>query len=475
MERVAQSNRSKSSSAGKGDSCTTCLQYFAHNLVFPGKDVRVNYEDEGGNTVMPPWMVPPSMLDTTAMGTNSSRTSNKTGKPQQITSSQFQVHDNMQSSSTKYIQHPQDFNGTFSTLDSHPGRFSNGGFPNTNLPYDHIGNKVRQNEETNTLHRVTSLELLNAIAQFNSPIGSQENLAGLGSNSSSAASALKSQQLQHQRRMMGASEIVQDPTPDVFPGLAMRNNSSTLTFGESMGWPSFSNLHSLSGVGGSMDDLLAAGLSHSGAGNTDALGLSVNYDSKYYPKASSLSVEDGVVGYPLEEPATGSAEGELRGKLFATHHSNTVGTITTAENGSQQALEQTKGGSGSELSQIRVKAPIVDMGSMGQTHHHALAPPPHDSQIAIHGAGVQPIRASSAPNVSSSQVTINPFCATSLLSLPGISIFHSLHEYRQREAIVQCLVCRKMVLSKIFGKNSYSPLTIFRLKSFPLLLRPGCW
>ena len=92
-----------------------------------------------------------------------------------------------------------------------------------------------------------------------------------------------------------------------------------------------------------MDDLLAAGLSHSGAGNTDALGLSVNYDNKYYPKASSLSVEDGVVGYPLEEPATGSAEGELRGKLFATHHSNTVGTIKT-ENGSQQSLEQTKSG-----------------------------------------------------------------------------------------------------------------------------------
>lgn len=99
-------------------------------------------------------------------------------------------------------------------------------------------------------NRNTSLEMLNTIAQLGSSTSSLEHLTD--------ANALKQQQLQHQHRMHAFAPSASDPTRDVFPALAMNTNSSTFTLGDSVGWPSFGNLNSLNG--GSMDDLLSAGL-----------------------------------------------------------------------------------------------------------------------------------------------------------------------------------------------------------------------
>lgn len=228
--------------------------------------------------------------------------------------------------------------------------------------------------------RITSLEMLNTIAQMGSSTGSLENMGD--------ASALKQQQLmyqsqqqqQQQMRMLhafggggagsggsGGSGPAADPTPDVFPGLVRatsdNNGGSTLTFADSMGWPSFGNLNSLSGTGGggSMDDLLSAGLLSrqvSGGSPFDLDGPSGSGSGSGDKYASS---EGASLGYSLEDAhLSAAAVGALGGRAAL----GPTGTVT---------------GTGAAASQMmRVKAPIVDMSAMRQqfslggpatTHH----------------------------------------------------------------------------------------------------------
>lgn len=196
--------------------------------------------------------------------------------------------------------------------------------------------------------RATSMDVLNSIAQLGSSTGSLDNLLA------GDASALKHQQQMYHMRMMhpfgggGGSSV--DPTPDVFPGLALAPNSSALTLGDSMGWPSFGNLGSLGG-GGSMDDLLSAGILSrqvSGGSPIDLNGRSGSSSKYALPKTSSLAVDEGSVGYPLED---------------SNHATGPPGTVQT---------------------QVRIKAPIVDMSSMSH-HFPSSARGNHSSGSRDHG------------------------------------------------------------------------------------------
>jgi hypothetical protein len=82
--------------------------------------------------------------------------------------------------------------------------------------------------------------------------------------------------------------------------LVARQNSSTLTLGDSVGWGSFGNFNALGG-GGSMDDLLAAGLYGASSGSIEGIattgggGNSGQAAARYQVqlKAQSGSVEEG--------------------------------------------------------------------------------------------------------------------------------------------------------------------------------------
>lgn len=212
------------------------------------------------------------------------------------------------------------------------------------------------------LPRVTSLDMLNSIAQMGSSTGSLENL-GAGD-----ASALKQQQMQHLRLMqsygggggggVGGARSA-DPTPDVFPGLALAPNSSTLTLGDSVGWPSFGNLGSLGG-GGSMDDLLSAGILSRQVSGGSPIDLGSGSGShKFLPKASSLAVDEGSVGYPLEDSNPGNP--------------GNPGMMGVSHAGDAAAM----GPSAASSAQVRIKAPIVDMSAMSSRHGAARANPLH--------------------------------------------------------------------------------------------------
>lgn len=232
---------------------------------------------------------------------------------------------------------------------------------------------------SNSFSRATSLEMLNSIAQMGSSTGSLENMGNMGD-----ASALKQQQLmyqsQQQMRMLhafgggGAGSSSSgadqgDPTANVFPGLIRGTSDnvggSTLTFADSMGgWPSFGNLNSLSGGiggGGSMDDLLSAGLLSrqvSGGSPFDLdgpSGSSGGCDKYAGNKFLGLPAEEGVsLGYSLEDSNPPA--------------SSVAATIAGAAAGGRGAADSSLSSSyaQAQTQQVRVKAPIVDMAVMRQ-------------------------------------------------------------------------------------------------------------
>jgi hypothetical protein len=234
------------------------------------------------------------------------------------------------------------------------------------------------------------MDVLNTIAQFNSPSGSIDNLASLGgssSSSSTAAAALKQQQLQYQQQYgngsgangngnVGANLPASSDSVvvDNFPGLVMRGHSSTLTLGDSVGWPSFSNLNSFVG-GGSMDDLLAAGLYNPNGASTDALGGAAGNDGSgnrsHQNKPSSLQIEEGAVGYPLEDSGSASMinlQGAEESRARALSASAATGAGIKPE---LEVVPLFPGGRSGQPSnaQVRVKAPIVDVAGMSAMAH----------------------------------------------------------------------------------------------------------
>lgn len=262
--------------------------------------------------------------------------------------------------------------------------------------------------------RVTSLDLLNTIANLNSSSASLDNY------NVDAGAIKQEQQLYHaQRAHGGGGADMQDPTPDVFPALALATNSSTFTLGEA--WPSFSNFNAFGG--GSMDDLTAA------AANSNSA-ESLVQEGMYKP--SSLSVDDSnSIGYPLEDgsstvtgtassasvsnsssssscddkcttvpsahkaslSSSGLASGEAVEAVSAAAPSSSVRAAGDASSTgpllSSAAFLQAQQQQRAQV-QVRVQAPIVDvagMSSMAHMYQPAFALPSSRSNGSISNSG----------------------------------------------------------------------------------------
>jgi hypothetical protein len=366
-----------------------------------GKDGRIDYEDEHGNAILPPWMVPPP---THTDGAHPSAGANsRAAYSSNSNTSATSYYDNTSggpTSSARYLQQSaQEFHDAFPSYQQQLRYGSNGsaqmqiGVNSSNIMYDSGGGGGGSGRgDEPSLPRVTSMDVLNTIAQFNSPSGSIDNLASLGgsSSSSSTAAALKQQQLQYQQQYGNGSGANGNGNTsslpaasgdsimvDNFPGLVMRGHSSTLTLGDSVGWPSFSNLNSFVG-GGSMDDLLAAGLYNPNGASTDALAGAAGNDgsgnnrSHQSNKPSSLQIEEGAVGYPLDDAGSGS----MSNLLQSAEESQALALSASAATGAgiKQELEVVPlfpgGRSGQPANaQVRVKAPIVDVAGMSAMAH----------------------------------------------------------------------------------------------------------
>lgn len=349
----------------------------------------MDYEDESGNAVLPPWMAPPPPTATADPSGSSSA-----GKALTTLSGSYPAYDSSISSMRHLQQAAQDFHSAFPVYHqqqlpryngSNGGSRTLGSQPGSHLLFHDGSNRAGRSDDA-SLPRVTSLDVLNTIAQFNSPSGSVDNLTHLVNGS---AATLKQQQLAYQQQQQEQGRPTQgystavDPTPDVFPGLVERAHSSTLTLGDSVGWPSFSNLNSFGG-GGSMDDLLAAGgLYNMHSSSSDAVTappLSAGgggSGQKYQAKPSSLSVEDGsAVGYPFEDGGSSGAAPALTPKV---------------EGNSPPGMPLRPGGDG----QLRVKAPIVDVAGMSAMAHMYQPPGRSGPSGAVGTVGAPVMRSSS--------------------------------------------------------------------------------
>lgn len=348
--------------------------------VCTGKDGRADYEDENGHPAIPPWVAPPAHLLGVGAQPSVGSSSDIAGKDQAIQqhSLSYPGYDSMRSqmggmSSVRYLQQQQqqslqDFHATFPAFQQQMQRYHNGGSGgggselmgatsgSGSSSHMHFHDPSRSGgPEDATLPRVTSLDVLNTIAQFNSPSGSTENLAGLGAGSGSA-SALKQQQLsfQQQHGVRRYNSSGSDAGLDMFPGLVGRANSSTLTLGDSVGWGSFSNFNTL-GAGGSMDDLLAAGLYGASSASMEAMAQAGQAAGRYQLKPSSLGAEEGAVGYPLDDAAAAAGSSLLN---LAAADSQGRGARVKVEVPQMSALQQ-----------MRVRAPIVDLAGLTAVAH----------------------------------------------------------------------------------------------------------
>jgi len=365
LERVASTNRSKTAAA---------LQPAAAS---DAKDGRAGYEGDASGAIPAPWAAPAHQVPVTDLSAVAADQLLGMGGA------------NGNSSAAQYFFKQQQQQQMY-------GQNNHQLLQQQQAPYGYRSMSGPDgNSNSSSFSRATSLEMLNSIAQMGSSTNSLENMGNMGD-----ASALKQQQLMYQQnqqqlRMLHAfggggagtssssggngGSGQRDPTADVFPGLVRgtsdNNGGSTLTFGESMGWPSFGNLNSLSGGiggGGSMDDLLSAGLLSrqvSGGspfdldGPSDPSGNSGSSDK--YNKFLGLSGnEEGTsLGYSLEDSNSPAP-------TTSAMNAGTVGGSALGAGGRGAGA----GGGGDVVSdalsllsaQVRVKAPIVDMSVMRQ-------------------------------------------------------------------------------------------------------------
>jgi len=366
--------------------------HFASIFFVDAKDGRASYDgDAAGGAIPAPWAAPANQVPLTADLSS-------------VAADQLlgMGGANGNSSAAQYF-----FKQQQQSYGQNNSSFLPGNYQLQQAPYSYRSMSGPDNGSS-SFSRATSLEMLNSIAQMGSSTNSLENMGNMGD-----ASALKQQQLMYRNQQQQQQRILhafggagtgtssssgggggqRDPTADVFPGLVRgtsdNNGGSTLTFGESMGWPSFGNLNSLSGGiggGGSMDDLLSAGLLSrqvSGGspfdldGPSDPSGSSGSDKYSKFLGLSAANKEGSSLGYSLEDSnsptatttaamtamtAAGAGAGADAGVFGGTSGGGRgAGAAADALSLSFSAQQQQQ-----QQQQVRVKAPIVDMSVMRQ-------------------------------------------------------------------------------------------------------------
>lgn len=303
----------------------------------------MDYEDENGNTVAAPWMVPPTG---SADDSSSSSTSNGHGKAycQQSAAAYASGNGSQFANQDPYQQYQQA--GGYPTYQQQVARYNSAaGADNHRGAY--LGATASGDD---SFPRVTSMDLLNTIANLNSSSASLDNYLN------SDADTLKQQQYQHQQRNQPGYGAPLDPTADVFPSLA--TNSSTFTLGDN--WPSFSNLNAF---GASMDDLTTAGAVYASTNTSNTTAVDTTAQDRAH-KPSSLSVDEiNSIGYPLDDTSQAAAPTSAGASVNATTAGGAALSPSKYGNGTDAQAQQRA------QAQVRVKAPIVDVAGMTAMAH----------------------------------------------------------------------------------------------------------